>query len=117
MAPRGESGVGDKADRFAEKFWKESEKPAGIRPLQDEVASRYKEVVRREQALAARERLASEVCQAQEEREQDLEEFAERLKAQQEVGNSCLIDRVASRRLRNLLIDSHDTWRVKAVIH
>jgi len=61
-----------------------SEKPSAIRPLHDEVASRYKDLVRREQALAAREKLAAEVCQAQEEREQDLEEFAIRLQQQEE---------------------------------
>ncbi|CAK9005934.1 unnamed protein product [Durusdinium trenchii] len=60
------------------------DKPSAIRPLHDEVASRYKELVRREQALAAREKLAAEVCQAQEEREQDLEEFAVRLQQQEE---------------------------------
>eukprot|EP00438_Fugacium_kawagutii_P015319 Skav224917 [mRNA] locus=scaffold1966:27637:46248:+ [translate_table: standard] len=68
----------------------ESEKPSAIRPLHDEVASRYKDLVRREQALAAREKLAAEVCQAQErreseEREQDLEDFALRLQQQEEV--------------------------------
>lgn len=62
----------------------EPEKPSAIRPLHDEVASRYKELVRREQALAAREKLAAEVCQAQEEREQDLEDFALRLQQQEE---------------------------------
>lgn len=62
----------------------EAEKPSAIRPLHDEVASRYKELVRREQALAAREKLAAEVCQAQEEREQDLEDFALRLQQQEE---------------------------------
>jgi len=53
--------------------------------LQEEVAVRYKELVKREQALAAREQLASEVCQAQEEREQDLEALALRLQQQTEV--------------------------------
>lgn len=55
--------------------------------LQEEVACRYKELVRREQALAAREKLAAEVCQAQEEREEDLEQFAVRLQQQEEVRN------------------------------
>lgn len=38
-------------------------------------------------ALAAREKLAAEVCQAQEEREEDLEQFAVRLQQQEEVRN------------------------------
>ncbi|CAE7318336.1 unnamed protein product [Symbiodinium microadriaticum] len=60
-------------------------KGGALRPLQEEVAVRYKELVKREQALAAREQLASEVCQAQEEREQDLEALALRLQQQTEV--------------------------------
>lgn len=60
-------------------------KGGALRPLQQEVAVRYKELVKREQALAAREQLASEVCQAQEEREQDLEALALRLQQQTEV--------------------------------
>ncbi|CAE7852081.1 unnamed protein product [Symbiodinium necroappetens] len=81
-------------------------KGGALRPLQEEVAVRYKELVKREQALAAREQLASEVCQAQEEREQDLEALALRLQQQTEVGFMASIDTRTDRAVNTLLMPS-----------